>query len=210
MSKKTTSRSLLVGVLALLCFGLLENGVTVASPISGSVSVRQESAAEPTDSGNPASAEEQNKEKPQPEKKNGEKPEKAKEKKISPLVQKVNEAIKPVDEFFGDYLVKPLASVFFFDFYSGPQFEEGREYTDTDGDGKYDEGEPVVANKVVKITAKDGKEYAVTTDDEGKWKAMTSPGWLGVSLPFVVVWLFGISFKILLKIACKMLLKIDF
>ena len=61
------------------------------------------------------------------------------------LTQIVNEAIKPVDAWFGDYLVTPLSNFFFFDFYTGPRF-----------------------------------------DDDG---VKTSSGWLGVSLPFVVIWL---------------------
>ena len=61
------------------------------------------------------------------------------------LMDKVNEAIKPIDKMFGDYLVTPLETAFFFDFFTGPR-------TDKDG-------------------------------------AFTSTGWLGVSLPFVVIWL---------------------
>ena len=60
------------------------------------------------------------------------------------ITQKVNDAIEPVDAWFGKYLVGPLASFFFFDFYTGPRFEDG---------------------------------------------VKTSNGWLGVSLPFVVIWL---------------------
>ncbi len=61
------------------------------------------------------------------------------------ITQIVNEAIEPVDAWFGEYLVGPLASFFFFDFYTGPRF-----------------------------------------DSNG---VKTSSGWLGVSLPFVVIWL---------------------
>lgn len=60
------------------------------------------------------------------------------------ISETVAKAIEPVDAWFGKYLVGPLASFFFFDFYTGPRFEEG---------------------------------------------VKTSDGWLGVSLPFVVIWL---------------------
>lgn len=56
-----------------------------------------------------------------------------------------------VDEFFGNYLVSPIAQVLFFDFFTGPR-----------------------------------------TDDDGN---EISKGWLGTSVPFVVLWLlFGALF----------------
>lgn len=101
----------------------------------------------------------------------------------------INEKIEPVDAWFGKYLVTPLETVFFFDFYTGPKFQEGREYTDSNNNGEYDEGEPVEADAQISIIDENGNERPVTTDAEGKWRILTSKGWLGVSLPFVVIWL---------------------
>lgn len=61
------------------------------------------------------------------------------------LAGKVRKALEPVDSWFGTYLVTPMANFFFFDFYSGPRF-----------------------------------------NDDGTLK---SKGWLGVKIPFVVLWL---------------------
>ena len=40
------------------------------------------------------------------------------------IVEMVTEAIEPVDQWFGKYLVAPMASFFFFDFGTGPVFNE--------------------------------------------------------------------------------------
>ena len=40
------------------------------------------------------------------------------------IVEMVTEAIEPVDKWFGKYLVAPMASFFFFDFGTGPVFNE--------------------------------------------------------------------------------------
>ncbi len=101
----------------------------------------------------------------------------------------VREKIKPIDGWFGKYLVTPLETVFFFDFFTGPRFEDGQEFTDANDNKKYDEGEAVNANAEITVKDKAGNPYTVTTDADGKWKVMTSKGWLGVSLPFVVIWL---------------------
>lgn len=61
------------------------------------------------------------------------------------FMDNINKQIKPIDSWFGQYLVSPLETVFFFDFFTGPRF-----------------------------------------NDDGTVK---SKGWLGVSLPFVVIWL---------------------
>ena len=61
------------------------------------------------------------------------------------LTARVRKMIKPVDAWFGEYLVAPMATFFFYDFGTGPTFDE------------------------------DGK--------------LVSKGWLGVKLPFVVLWL---------------------
>lgn len=105
------------------------------------------------------------------------------------MMDHVKEVIKPIDSWFGTYLVSPLETVFFFDFFTGPRFDSGREYTDTNKNDKYDEGEPVKANQEIEITAKNKQSYTVMTDAEGNWKVRLSKGWLGVSLPFVVIWL---------------------
>ena len=73
------------------------------------------------------------------------------------ISETVAKAIEPVDAWFGKYLVGPLASFFFFDFYTGPRF-----------------------------------------DDAG---AKTSAGWLGVSLPFVVIWLLAGAIFLTFKMA---------
>lgn len=105
------------------------------------------------------------------------------------LVDQVTEAIAPVDKWFGEYLVAPLASFFFYDFGTGPQYDSGVEFTDENDNDEYDEGEPVTANTEIEVTAKNGEVYTVTTDDEGKWEVLLTSGWLGVSIPFVVAWL---------------------
>ncbi len=116
----------------------------------------------------------------------------ADENKDVDLVGKIRQALGKggeVDKWFGDYLVSPMGSFFFFDFYTGPRHENGQIYTDSNGNGEFDEGEPVSANLATKVTTKDGTEHDVTTDAEGKWEVMTSEGWLGVKIPFVVLWL---------------------
>ena len=40
------------------------------------------------------------------------------------LVESVTKAIEPVDEWFGKYLVAPMGSFFFFDFGTGPKFDD--------------------------------------------------------------------------------------
>ncbi|WP_153559145.1 alanine/glycine:cation symporter family protein [Roseimaritima sediminicola] len=59
-----------------------------------------------------------------------------------------------LDDFFGDYVVDPIAAVIFFDFYSGP-------WTDAEG--------------------------------------VEQPGWLGVSIPFVVAWLLAAGIFLTLR-----------
>ena len=119
----------------------------------------------------------------------GPNPDDAEEAGATDFMSMVNAKIEPIDKWFGKYLVTPLETVFFFDFYTGPRFEEGQEYTDTNGNGQFDEGEPVEADAQVSITDSNGNERVVTTDADGKWKVMLTKGWLGVKLPFVVIWL---------------------
>lgn len=66
-----------------------------------------------------------------------------------------------IDAWFGDYVVSPLASVIFYDFHTGPR-------------------------------------TTATTDANGREVDVVTPGWLrterapdGISIPFVVIWLFG-------------------
>jgi AGCS family alanine or glycine:cation symporter len=105
------------------------------------------------------------------------------------FVDKVNEAIEPIDKWFAEYLVSPMKSFFFFDFYTGPRFETGKAFSDANGNGSWDEGEPVSANAEVTVKDKYGEDQKVSTDANGDWEFKHSNGWLGVSLPFVVIWL---------------------
>ncbi len=105
------------------------------------------------------------------------------------FADKVNEKMKPVDKWFKKKLVTPMFNFFFFDFFTGPRFSKGIEFTDTNGNKVQDEGEPVIAGKEVTVEDIYGDEQKVTTDAEGKWEIKHSDGWLGVSLPFVVIWL---------------------
>ena len=97
--------------------------------------------------------------------------------------------IDPIDKWFGKYLVEPMEMVFFYDFETGPKFSSGQEFIDNNGNGEFDQGDTVRANEYLDVTDKYGNQFEVQTDAEGKWREMRSEGWLGVSLPFVVIWL---------------------
>ena len=119
------------------------------------------------------------------------------------IVKQINKAIEPVDKWFGENLVSPLATVFFFDFGTGPTWDSGVAFTDQNSDGVYNEGEEsIIANaeKTV-VTTEDGREYTVSTNEKGEWTALRSKGWLGVSLPFVVIWLLVGAIYLTLRMA---------
>lgn len=110
------------------------------------------------------------------------------EDKEETYLDKIRNAIDPVDKQFGKYIVDPLGKFFFFDFYTGPTYLEGREYDDANENGEYDEGEKIYANEIIEVKTR-RNVHNLVTDSEGKWRVMDSKGWLGVSIPFVVAWL---------------------
>lgn len=86
--------------------------------------------------------------------------------------------MKTVDEKFGEYVVRSAATVLFFDFYSGP-----RDVPKLDADGN-----------------------PMLDPETGEELTEVSPGWLktgrypdGISVPFVVVWLFFGAFFLTLR-----------
>jgi AGCS family alanine or glycine:cation symporter len=82
-----------------------------------------------------------------------------------------------------------MAACFFYDFHTGPRFETGKAFTDSNGNKKWDEGEPITADAEVSVKDKYGNIHTAETDANGDWEIKRSDGWLGVSLPFVVIWL---------------------
>ena len=73
--------------------------------------------------------------------------------------------MKSIDDFFGDYVVSPVSSVIFFDFYTGPYTEEVPAVDEATGEPILDE------------------------NGEQKMGTIQHSGWLGTSIPFVVIWL---------------------
>ncbi|MEM7455545.1 MAG: amino acid carrier protein [Planctomycetota bacterium] len=105
------------------------------------------------------------------------------------FVDQVNETIEPVNQWFSDYLVGPMATFFFYDFHTGPRIESGQSFVDANENDTLDEGETINANMEVTVTDQYDEEQTVTTDENGNYRIVHSEGWLGVSLPFVVIWL---------------------